>query len=306
MPAPQIDPNTGERIDTPGVQIDPNTGERISAPSLPKNTMSASPSNASSWLGDVENDLMSGGGRTVIGRGIGHLQGRGDQGMSGLSSGVGEGVANEMGSIPLGLTRAAQGVVEHKPLKTIAGGLQAASIPLQMMAGPEVEAIRGAIPNAARAGARLGEVEQAVGRAPISLTKTIPSLEKAQRLSMEGHGAVGAADSLYNRVNTVNPLEYPEAQSRASALGTLVGEDRIKATPTLQRQVKDVSHSLRSDIGNSVAPLGQGQKYADAIKEYRQASQMRDVGKAALKYGVPAALGTGVAGGLAKMKNLIP
>jgi len=282
-------------------------GKYGNAPMAQHELQPASPidTSASSWLHDLESDLRGGGGKTFIGRGMGALQGRGDKGMSGLESGVGSGVANEIGSLPLGLTKMAEGVAEHNPLEAIGGGFQAASIPLQFAAGPAFEEIRGAIPSLERAGGKLNAIREAMGNSSVPLTsRTLEPLERAQQLSSAGHGTVGALDSLYNRINTVNPLEFGEARDRASALSRLTGEDLIKGSPSLVRQSKMVSHGLTADTGNAAAQMGLGQEFADAMKEYSQASGLRDLVGNVKKYGVPAALGGLGAAGVAKLMKL--
>lgn len=129
----------------------------------------------------------------------------------------------------------------------------------------------------------------------VDLNRSLPFLEKAQRLSEEGHGTITPLDNMYRRINTVNPLEYDEARSRYSALGNLTGEDRMRATPTLQRAVKQFHHALGEDIGDTAEKAGAGKEYRQGMKTYRRASQMRaaatNLGNAAKKIAVPAALG---------------
>ena len=285
--------------DKPTGELAPWERPKIAAPITPGATMqpaAPAPSGIASTLEDAEKDLRTGGGRTMLGRGIGYMQGRGNKGMSGLESGASPAQADFMGSVPLGLTRAAEGIAEHKPLKTISGGLQAASLPLSFAAGPEIETALGAIPSKLHAGQVIGGVEQAAKGLPVNLANTLPPLERAQQLSTAGHGTVGALDSLYNRMNTVNPLDFGEARDRASALGRLTGEDLIKASKPLLSQAKQVGHGLKADIGATAAGIGQAEPYLAGLKEYQRASAISDAAEKARKYAIPAAA-TAVGGG---------
>lgn len=107
----------------------------------------APPQTALGYLHDVENDLRHGGNRTIVGRVLGDLQGRGDKGYTGLEYGTSPGVANYMGSIPLGLVKSAEGVGEAStghPLTGLKdfglGALQTYTLPLTVAAGPATEA----------------------------------------------------------------------------------------------------------------------------------------------------------------------
>lgn len=114
---------------------------------------------------------------------------------------------------------------------------------------------------------------------------------------MYGHGTIGPLDSLYNRVNTINPLDYDEARSRYSALGTLTGEDQMRATPTLQGATKKFNHAFGEDIGDTADRAGVGNQYRRGMTQYRRAARMsqaaRSLGGVAKRVAIPAALGAG-------------
>src|SRR5258708_37570889 len=86
----------------------------VPADPLPAATSGAtlSAAQAPSWGSDLENDLREGGGRTVVGRFLGRMQGRGEQGYSGLESGVNPAVANYVGSPELGAAHMISGAQE--------------------------------------------------------------------------------------------------------------------------------------------------------------------------------------------------
>jgi hypothetical protein len=113
-------------------------------------TMSAAPAQGvTGYLQDVQHDLTEGGQRTIVGKGLGYLQGRGDKGYSGLQSGVSPDQAQMMGSVPLGLTKMAIGTSElpSKPLTgtghILGGALQTATLPSSFVAPEAAEAAGG-------------------------------------------------------------------------------------------------------------------------------------------------------------------
>lgn len=286
------------------------------------------------WLDQLDDDLRMGGGRTFIGRTLGRMEGNGDKGYQGLESGVSPAVAQYMGSLPLGAVKMAKGAVDavqghpwQSVKDTVGGELQAATIPMSMMAGPETEAGMAAIPSKKYASAlfdevmngapkiadsegpalyrRLGgslktiiptwrsrfaevfpeTVDKGAAGLPVKMSRSMAPLEEAQRLSDAGHGSIGAVDSLYKRVNTVNPLDYSEARDRASALSNITGEDKMRATPSLRRQAKLLSRYLNQDIGDTAEAAGKGPQYRQAMSEYARAARMADAKNRSLKYG---------------------
>lgn len=151
-----------------------------------------------------------------------------------------------------------------------------------------------AVPSRARAGRVFQSVAQAAAGQPVNMTRSMPILERAQQLSDAGHGTIGPIDSLYKRVNTVNPLDYSEARDRASALSSLTGNDKMSATNSLKSQARQLSHAFNEDVGDTASSVGRGEDYQRAMKEYARASALRDTAKGVMKWAIPA---TGAAGG---------
>lgn len=127
----------------------------------------------------------------------------------------------------------------------------------------------------------------------VNLKHSLPALEEAQRLSEEGHGTITPLDSFYRRVNTINPLDYDEAFSRRSALGSLTGEDKMRATPSLQAAAKKFHRALGEDIGETAERAGVGDQYRQGMREYRNAMMVRKGLIHAGKMAIPTAAGYG-------------
>lgn len=273
------------------------------------------------WLNQVEDDLRGGGSRTFIGRGLGYLQGRGNQGYTGLEAGQGPGVADFMGSIPLGATHFAQGAVEDNPGKAFLGAAQMATIPSAFMGGPALEAGAEAIPSKAYAGHLFDQVMQAAGDQPVALTRTGPQLEKMLQLGREGGGTVPLpARQLANvggqappksipilrqmqndltgataATEAPKPLPYSSARNFQSGLSSLSREDTGNMGGPMKAQLKQVNKSLYGDIYDAVSPVGQGANYAQAMKENAQAERLKQIIQMSrdqiARYRIPAAVG---------------
>jgi hypothetical protein len=162
----------------------------------------------------------------------------------------------------------------------------------------------GEIPTRAKAGKVFDSVMQDAGDQPVNLTRAMAPLERAQQLSARGGGNVAAADNLYKRINTVNPLDYREARDWASNLSRISGQDKMSASPALRAQVARLSHAFNEDIGDTASSVGRGEDYAKAMRDYRRASVFNNAAKTAAKWAIPAAAGGGALG--YALRKLLP
>lgn len=269
------------------------TQDSSNAAQAPNGTLSAA--QPPSWGTQLVNDLEEGGNRTFIGRALGHMQGNGDKGYTGLDSGVSKGAADYVGSPELGIAKMIQGgqdVPQH-PLKGALrvgeGALQAASLPMTFAGGPTAEAGINAIPSRKAAGQMFESVMGDAANQPVTLTRALEPLERTQQLASRGAAPVRAADQLYQRINTTNPLTYREARDFASNLSGLSRTERMATNPTMTRSVGQLSHAFNADVGDAAAAAGRGEDYANAMKEYARAARWNQNLKTAAKVGIPAA-----------------
>lgn len=176
------------------------------------------------------------------------------------------------------------------------------------VAEPVAGGLRDLIPSKARAGDLFQSVMKDAGDQPVNLTRSMEPLERAQQLSARGHGTVSAADNLYKRINTVNPLTYGEARDWASGLSRLSGQDLLSGSKSLISQVKQLGHALNEDIGDTASSVGRGEDYTKAMRDWRRASQLSDLVDNVKKYapvaGISALAGAGAAKGYNFLKNL--
>ena len=169
----------------------------------------------------------------------------------------------------------------------IVGGIDAAGLMPEALAR---------VPTKEGAGRLFQSVMNEAGDKPVKLTRALEPLERAQQLSARGGGTVSAADNLYKRINTVNPLDYREARDWASNLSRISAQDKMSASPSLRAEVGKLSKAFNQDIGDTAESVGRGADYNKAMRNYHLASTVGDVASKAKKYAVPAALGAAGAG----------
>jgi hypothetical protein len=255
-----------------------------------------------SWLHQAENDFTQGGNRTILGRTLGALQGNGDKGYTGIDSGVSKGTANFMGSPLLGLLHAgesAQTIPEH-PVKgtlgTIGGLAESATIPSLVMGGPAATAAIDAIPSASHAGKIFESLGEELANHSVPLTEsTLKPLQRATELGARGGTLPKPVSDLLTRSQGLEPMSYPEIRDYQSNLSDLSRDAQGSMNGKMMGQIGQLKSGLFNDIYNSAAEVGRGDDYAQAMKEFRQASQLKSAAK---KVGKAAVAGAAGAAGL--------
>jgi hypothetical protein len=199
---------------------------------------------------------------------------------------------------------AAKGLVHafrEDPVRALPGAAAMLAVP---EAGGEasdaISALRDANPfSTARAGRMFNEVMGAAGDQPVTLTRSLAPLERTQQLAARGSNPFRAADQLYSRINTVNPLTYREARDFASNM-SLSPEERMGLKGSMQREVPKLSHAFNEDVGDAAEAAGKGPEYKQAMSEYASRSRNKEIAKKAGekigRYAIPAAVGAGTYG----------
>jgi hypothetical protein len=287
----------------------PPAGYTVDAPQTPAappgNTLSAAP--APSWGQQATEDLQQGGNRTVVGRTLGFLQGRGGQGYTGLESGVSPAAADYVGSPFLGAARTVAGVQEipehpvQGALDTGKGLFQAATLPMTFMGGPVADAGIQSIPSKAAAGKMFQSVMADAGDVPVNLNNASQPLLRAQEISARGASMPQAAGKLLRRATQPGapPITYGEARDFASNISSLSANDAMKMTGPMKSTINNLRSAFHRDIGDAAETVGRGADYRSALQEYASAMRLRDnaqtAGLWALKKGLPMAGGAGAA-----------
>ncbi len=260
------------------------------------------------WLNDVESDLRRGGRRTVVGKGLGFMQAQGDKGYTGLESEVPPAVADFMGSVPLGVTKFAQGVAEtpqhpvRGPLKAASGALQAATIPMAFMGGPVANRAIEAIPSAEWAGKMFQSVAGDAGAVPVNLSRSGNEMLRVKELADAGAPMPQAIGKMLQRVTKPGGklLDYVTARDFYSNITRLSADETARLNPIMKRQIGIVANALKQDIGDAAAQVGRAADYYSALRDYARAAQLKRAAiKIAQYVGVPVTVGA--LGAAAKM-----
>jgi hypothetical protein len=265
------------------------------ASNAPADTMQAAPMrNATSYLQDAEKDLTEGGSRTIVGKGLGYLQGNGDKGYSGLESGVSPETAQTVGSVPLGLTKMAVGATKG-PIKGFPemaeGALQTATIPTAFVA-PEASEAAGELASAGKtalasklsptamkqsASELFQSVAQDANKVPVQLENAGESALKL--MDWQKQTNLGPTiNKFLNRITNPNqgPLTYEDARKSYQLLGQMSADEQSKLAPAIRRDLTQMVVGLKQDIGNAADQVGKAADYYAAMKDYRTASNLQD------------------------------
>lgn len=273
-------------------------------PYVPTASMGAAPTPTT--LQQAEQDFTQGGNRTLLGKTLGYLQGRGDQGYTGINSGVSKETANFMGSPGLGIIHAgeaAQTIPQH-PIKgalgTVGGLAEALTIPSMVIGGPAAKAGIEAVPSTAYAGKVLNQVAERMNNAGavVPLNESLNPLSNIGTLNRTGTEFSKAPRQLLARaLGGQTALPYDEARNFYSNISQLSADEAMKMKPIASKAIGELRDGLHSDIGAAADTIGEGEAYRNAIKEYAQASTLKEkaalVAKWAGRAGVTAALGAG-------------
>lgn len=139
------------------------------------------------------------------------------------------------------------------------------------------------LPSTARAGETFNSLKTDLADNPVPLDKTLAPLQRATELGVRGRTLPGPVKALLERSQAIEPMTYPEARDYQSALSDMSANDKMSMSGSMKGQVSKLSQGFFDDIKSAADAAGRGDDYAQAMKEYRQASSLQDSAKAAMK-----------------------
>jgi hypothetical protein len=156
------------------------------------------------------------------------------------------------------------------------------------------------IPSRARAGKLFESVMGDAQNQPVNLTRSNEPLMRTFEMGQRGAQLPKVVRQLVNRTTEPGapPLTYREARDFGSNLSQMSSKEAGSLKPAIRRQVGEASHAFNQDVGDAAAAAGRGEDYANAMREYARASQLRSGLKTAAKIAIPT-LGLGLAGKIA-------
>lgn len=241
--------------------------------------------NVADWLTKLESDVKYGGGQTFAGK---LLQVMGAKGTKvGAQGNIDDSLSPA--SMVTGPIKTAQGVAEGDAWKTVKGIAEAATIPASFAAPPAGNAI----PDANRAGNVIGEIERLHGQLPVNPQQAERIAAQAKELKrMAGYQLPSVITGFLRRISDPAVLTVEDARKiYSSASGRLSVDEAAKIKPVMRRQLAMFAQKLGEAINDALVPVGQSERYMDAITEYHRAKAFEDATKTAIKVGA-----AGVAG----------
>lgn len=169
--------------------------------------------------------------------------------------------------------------------------------------GPAIagEGLRNLIPSTARAGKVFESLNEKLANQPVDLNETIKPLQRATEMGARGGTLPKSVSDLLTRSQAIEPMTFPEARDYQGSLSDLSSSDKMALSGRMSGGLKQINKGLFTDIQNAANTAGLGEDYANAMKQYRQASQLKKAGKTIGK----AAVGTaGLGGGAALLRDL--
>lgn len=295
----------------------PTLTNQFPAQELPGESIGPAESGPAAYLKRLEGNVRYGGDSTVGGWLLKKLGAQGTD--VGAQAGTQE---QNLASPVLGGIRAVRGgaeVLTGNPIQGakdyVAGGLQAASLPLQFMGGPELNAasevpgkVAGAIPSTERAGKAFQDVMSAAKNKPVPITDELSgALSRYQELVDRGGSQSLSVRKLMNRITDPNasPITYGEARDFASNISRLSADEYMRLTPQMKQQVGAIRVALNNAVGQAAESAGKGAQYQSAMKEYAKGAQLGQLVDNAVDYGKKAIPYAGTAYGLKKLSDVL-
>jgi len=139
------------------------------------------------------------------------------------------------------------------------------------------------IPRAGRAGETLNAVAKVAGDVPADTSKIAPIIRRAVELKEHGAGTLPPPLRMFekNYVRPNAPITFNEMRDFGSTSGRLSAKAQKAMSPLMKGQLKQFAGAVDEANRAAAESVGQGEKYAQGINEYRRAMKMRDFGKKA-------------------------
>lgn len=154
----------------------------------------------------------------------------------------------------------------------------------------------GQVPTRARAGAMFESLNKDLAQQPVKLKAAVDPLQRVTEIGARGSSLPKAASDLLTRSQSPIDMTFPEARDYQSSLSDLSNSDKLSMNGRMRGGVAQLGKGLYGDIRDAAEGAGRGADYDKAMRDYRNASAIRNGLKAAGKYAVPAAVGGGLLG----------
>lgn len=183
------------------------------------------------------------------------------------------------GNVIAGMT--GMGAPGREAVENPAMTLATASIPMV------AKGARAVTPSTARAGAKFQEVMAKTAKEPVNISGPGNAALEVQRLAEHGGSMPKVARDFLRRVTDPDKgdLNYEEARLFYSNLSRLSADEFKRLTPAMKREIGNMRVALNKALEGATARTNTLPQYQSAMREYAQASNLRDVAKQAAKWG---------------------
>ena len=132
-----------------------------------------------------------------------------------------------------------------------------------------------------RAGQNIARATEAARHVPLDVEATGKAGLRAMELQQAGATMPRVASRFMSRITDpeAGPLTFGEARDYYSNLSRMSSNDYSRMAPTMQRQIQQMRAALHDALVQGADTVGEGQRYAGAIREYRRGSQAAEHGR---------------------------
>ena len=246
-------------------QIDPATGNQILPATSKRNELGSIFPSAGMTIGSLLGSAVTPGIGTAAGGSFGGY--------------VGEKAKERFEGLP------------SNPEQEVKSGLLGA---LPGVAEDALPALGELIPTRAKAGALFEALKKSLENTDVPLKQSLPPLQDMAEYGEAGAQLPGPANKLLIRSQAISPMKYPEARRFQETLSSLSRADRDALNGSQGGNLKQLNQGLFSDIKDAAG--SRGQEYEKAMRQYRNAMRIRSGLIGTAKYGIPTAIGAGLAG----------
>lgn len=188
---------------------------------------------------------------------------------------------------------AAQGAAEGATDAALTGASAAA-----------LQSVGNAIPRTARAGQNFQRVMSKAGNVPVDISAPGNVALRIQQLADRGAPMPQVVRKFLLRVTDPSkpPMVYEELRDFASNVSRLSVDEQRRLSPVVRMELGNLRSALNHAAGKAAAAVGEGERYASAMKEYAQAARVgeavRNFGEGVMKHApLAGAVGAGSAAG---------
>ncbi len=171
--------------------------------------------------------------------------------------------------------------------------------------------LKKALPSATMAGNALNEIQSKVAGNPIRTTAVEDVVSRAKELKATGSTMPKVMSDtarlldkpLATTLKGEPYIPYEQARDLQSSAGRLSVTEKLATNPQMQAQIGKLAQALKDANREVAEKIGMGDQFDAAMKEYRQAMQIRNAADMLKKHGVKIAMtagGLGIAGEIIK------